>query len=153
MRHLPRFLGTCLAFAGGCAIAAPGPAMSDVQQQVADTERAFARTMAQRDFAGFVAFLAEEAVFFSGPVPLHGKEAVAAWWKKYYDAPDAPFSWEPDQVEVLASGTLAMTSGPVHGRDGKPFARFTSVWRREPAGNWRIVFDKGQSLCTCEAKP
>ena len=38
----------------------------------------------------------KEAVFFSGPRPLRGAEAVAAWWKRYYEGPAAPFSWEPE---------------------------------------------------------
>ena len=49
-------------------------------------------------------FLADETVFFTGPKPLHGKQAVADVWKRFYEKPDAPFSWEPDEVEVLASG-------------------------------------------------
>lgn len=117
-----------------------------LERQVADTERAFARTMADRDHAAFARFLAEEAVFFSGPQPLRGKAAVAAGWKRFYEGPAAPFSWQPDKVEVLDSGTLAMSTGPVFDPSGKPVASFTSVWRLEAPGVWRIVFDKG---CNC----
>ena len=125
---------------------------AELQKQVAATERAFARTMAERDHGAFASFLAEETVFFSGPTPLRGKPAVAAHWKRFYDAPQAPFSWEPDQVEVLDSGTLALSSGPVYDPQGKLVARFTSVWRQERPGVWRIVFDKGSDVCDC-AKP
>ncbi|MCA9550937.1 MAG: nuclear transport factor 2 family protein [Myxococcales bacterium] len=115
------------------------------QDQVADTERAFAATMAARDLEAFSAFIDPEAIFFSGPEPLHGKAAVLKWWARYFEGPAAPFSWEPDTVEVLASCTLAHSSGPVRTPDGKVVARFNSIWRLAPDGAWRIVFDKGEA--------
>lgn len=135
----------------GCAapprpVAAPAPELAALQAQVADTERAFARTMAERDHAGFQRFLADEAVFFSGAEPLRGKAAVAAAWKRFYEAPQAPFSWQPERVQVLDSGGLAFSSGPVLDPAGRPIGRFQSVWRIEAPGVWRIVFDSG---CGC----
>ncbi len=129
-----------------------GFAMSDVQKQVADTERAFAKTMASRDHAAFSSFLSEETVFFSGPTPLHGKQKVADWWKRFYEKTEAPFSWEPEQVEVLDSGTLAISTGPVKDTQGKIVATFTSIWRLEAPNTWRIIFDKGNDICDCGKK-
>ncbi|MBK6294044.1 MAG: nuclear transport factor 2 family protein [Rhodoferax sp.] len=133
----------------GCAVTAPKTTMSELQQQVADTERAFAKTMADRDLAAFGRFLSEETVFFSGPTPLHGKQAVIDWWSRFYSKPQAPFSWAPKEVEVLASGTLALSSGPVHDPAGKLVGTFTSIWRLEAPNTWRIVFDKGNDVCDC----
>ncbi|TFW02978.1 nuclear transport factor 2 family protein [Oxalobacteraceae bacterium OM1] len=145
---------TALLLAAACAAQAhaQSPGLDDLKKQVADTERAFAATMAKRDFDAFRTFLADEAVFFSGTKPLHGKEEVAAWWKKYYEKPEAPFSWEPDEVEVLESGKLALSSGPARDPSGKTFGRFTSIWRLEAPNTWRIVFDKGNPVCDCEKK-
>ena len=113
--------------------------------QVEASERAFAHSMAARDHAAFTSMLAEQAVFFGarGQV-LQGKVAVAAGWKPFFDGPQAPFSWEPDQVEVLADGTLALSTGPVRDREGRVIARFNSIWRQVEPGVWRVVFDKGQ---------
>jgi ketosteroid isomerase-like protein len=137
--------GACL-FSGG-APAAQRASLTDLQKQVADTERAFAQTMAKRDHAAFVSFLAEDTVFFSGPKPLRGKSQVAEWWKRFYEKPEAPFSWAPEKVEILNSGELAMSTGPVRDPKGNLIGSFTSVWRRESPGVWRIVFDNG---CDCE---
>ena len=123
--------------------------LEDLQHQVAETERAFAKTMADRDFEAFVSFLAEETVFFSGANALTGKQQVADAWQGYYETPDAPFSWEPAQVEVLESGTLALSTGPVRNAVGKEVATFTSIWRLEESGDWRIIFDKGCEVCDC----
>lgn len=116
----------------------------EARAQVEATERAFARTMADRDLAAFRSFLADEAVFFSGPEPLHGAGPVAEYWRRFFDGPDAPFSWDPDKVEVLASGTLALSTGPVHDPQGRVVSRFSSIWRQERPGVWRIVFDRGE---------
>ncbi|MGB9989641.1 YybH family protein [Pseudoduganella rhizocola] len=140
-------------FALALALSMPGAiAAPDLKQQVADTERAFAATMKARDHAAFASFLADDAIFSPGPEVLRGKAAVAAGWKKYYEGGKAPFSWEPDKVEVLASGALAYSSGPVYSPEGKLIARFNSIWRLEPDGKWRIVFDSGEDVCNC-AKP
>ncbi|MES2073500.1 MAG: nuclear transport factor 2 family protein [Pseudomonadota bacterium] len=146
------FLAILAALLVAAIVPVPGFAMSDLQKQVADTERAFAKTMALRDHAGFASFLSEETVFFSGPTPLHGKQKVADWWKRLYEKPEAPFSWEPEQVEVLDSGTLAISSGPVRDPQGKIVATFTSIWRLEAPNTWRIIFDKGNDYCDCPKK-
>ncbi len=150
MSLMNRFAGIALALVVGGAGAAP-PTNAELKQQVADTERAFAATMKARDHAAFTGFLSDETVFFMGAAPLHGKAAVASAWKRFYDKPAAPFSWEPDEVEVLASGTLAMSSGPVYDPSGKLISRFSSIWRQEAPGQWRIVFDRGSEVCDCKA--
>ena len=130
------------------------PDLPALEREVEQTERAFARTMADRDHEAFASFLSEETVFFSGPTPLRGKRQVAAWWTRYYEGPEAPFSWEPERVEVLDSGGLALTTGPVRDPEGKVIATFTSIWRREGPEAWRIVFDKGDEVCgPTEAAP
>ena len=143
----------CMALLAGCTAAPPRPDIAELARQVADTERAFAKTMADRNHAAFVTFLAPDAVFFSGDKPLRGRQAVADAWKRFYDKPDAPFSWKPSTVEVLDSGTLALSSGPVYDPKGKNFATFTSIWRLEAPGVWRIIFDKGNDVCDCAKAP
>ena len=120
------------------------PDLEMLARQVGDAERTFARSMAERNHAAFTALLSEQAIFFGGGQVLRGKAAVAAGWKAFFDAPTAPFSWSPDQVQVLADGTLALSTGPVLDPAGKVIARFNSIWRQEAPGVWRVVFDKGQ---------
>ena len=150
MRYSHLAAGAALALAGVFSPAHAALSNAELKQQVADTERAFAATMQARDLAAFTAFLSDETIFYSGPVPLRGPAQVAQFWKKFYDGKDAPFSWEPDQVEVIESGQLAHSSGPVYDPKGKLIGRFNSVWRQEAPGKWRIVFDKGQDICDCK---
>jgi ketosteroid isomerase-like protein len=131
-----------------CASVAVAQSNADLKEQVRKTETAFAKTMADRDHAAFTSFLADETVFFGAKV-LRGAKAVADQWKAFFDAPKAPFSWTPDTVEVLDSGTLALSSGPVLNPEGKRIGTFNSVWRRNPDGTWKIIFDKGCPPCNC----
>jgi len=147
--HFNKLIIVSALLLGSVAVAAP-KTNADLKKEVSDTERAFAASMKARDHAAFVSFVADDAVFFNGPTPLHGKQAVGDFWKKFYDKPAAPFSWEPDQVEVLSSGLLASSSGPVYNPEGKLIARFNSIWRRESSGKWKIVFDKGEDVCDCK---
>jgi ketosteroid isomerase-like protein len=148
-----KILALSLALAASLpAFAAPTPQeLKALQAEVFATERAFARTMADRDLAAFGRFLAEDTVWFSGPQPLHGRQAVIDQWKRFYDKPQAPFSWEPDTVEVLDSGTLAHSSGPVRDAGGNVVGRFNTVWRHDGPHAWHVVFDKGEDVC--EAAP
>jgi ketosteroid isomerase-like protein len=141
-----RALLIALIASAGCAVP-PKPDIDSLKRQVADTERAFARTMAERDHKAFTSFLSHETVFFAGPKPIRGAKEVAESWKRFYAAPEAPFSWEPEQVEVLDSGTLAIATGPVRDPKGRVFATFNSIWRLEPDGKWRVIFDKGSPVC------
>lgn len=120
---------------------------SMLQSQVMEVERKFAKTMAARDHDAFESFLSEEAVFYSGKVILRGKQAVSQQWKPYFSGATPPFSWQPQTVAVLESGTLAISTGPVFDEKGKRTATFTSIWKQESAGVWRIVIDKGNKYC------
>jgi ketosteroid isomerase-like protein len=119
-------------------------------QRVADVERAFAATLAKRDATAFASFVSEEAIFMGSadaPRVLRGRQAVVESWQQYFEGPTPPFSWEPDIVEVIDSATLALSSGPVHDPTGGVIGRFNSIWRLEPDGRWRIVFDRGSPVC------
>jgi ketosteroid isomerase-like protein len=146
-RRRVHLLGIAKRFALVALLAGPWqiaiPAPDSPQQQVFAAERAFAKSMADRDVSAFATHVSDEAIFFNGTGVLHGKKAVLAAWSPFFKDKAAPFSWEPDRVEVLPSGTLALSTGLVRNPQGKVTGRFNSVWRREAPGVWRVVFDKG----------
>jgi ketosteroid isomerase-like protein len=145
MRRATALVGALLACGLGAAAAEPVEALA---AKVRAREVAFAKTMADRDHAAFATFVSEEAVFL-GRTALRGRAAVAAGWKAYFEGAKAPFSWAPDRVEVIAAGTLAVSTGPVFDPDGKRSGTFTSTWRLEKDGEWRVVLDSGCPPCTC----
>lgn len=140
------WLGCLLMWLSGPAVAQASD-LAALREEVRQTEIAFAATMADRDHDAFIRFLADEAIFFAGDQPIRGSAAVAGAWAPFFEGPDPPFSWAPDLVEVLDSGTLAISSGPVYDQAGQVTARFQSIWRRDAAGQWRVVFDRGSPVC------
>ena len=147
MNACPRFVPLAVLLLAGCASAGRPVDLPLLQQQVMETERAFARTMVERDHAAFTSYLSEEAVFFAEETPTAGRAAIAAAWRPFFEGDTAPFTWEPDRVEVLASGTLALSTGPVRDAEGRVVGRFNSIWRQEGSGRWKVVFDKGSPVC------
>ena len=113
------------------------------REQVWAAENAFAQTMRDRNLEAFGDFIADEAIFFAGTAVLRGRSKVIEGWAQYFNGPEAPFTWQPDQVEVLESGSLALSTGPVRNSEGEVVARFNSIWRLESPNTWKVVFDKG----------
>jgi len=123
---------------------------ASVRDAVRDAELQFAATMARRDFGGFPNYISDEAIFLGSECNrqvLRGRTAIVASWKTFFDGPTAPFAWAPDFTEVLDSGGLALSSGPVRNPAGELTGRFNSIWRLESDGRWRVVFDQGSALC------
>jgi ketosteroid isomerase-like protein len=119
--------------------------------QVRATEIAFAKTLADRDVKAFRAMIAPDVIWLADQ-PLRGPDQVLTRWQKFFDAPQPPFSWAPELVEVQEGGKLALSTGPVLNPAGKRVGTFTSIWRREPNGDWKIIFDRGCPVCDCAPK-
>jgi ketosteroid isomerase-like protein len=130
---------------------APAVAADDLArltEEVRATEVAFAKSLADRDVKAFRAMIAPDVIWLAD-VPLRGPDQVLTRWQKFFDAPQAPFSWRPELVEVQEGGRLALSTGPVSNAAGKKVATYTSIWRREPSGEWKIIFDSGSPVCDC----
>ena len=138
-----------LCAAAGRAIATEDTAA--LADQVRATEIAFAKTLADRDVKAFRAMIAPDVIWLAD-VPLRGPDQVLTRWQKYFDAPQPPFSWSPEIVEVQEGGKLALSTGPVLDAAGKRVGTYTSIWRREPSGEWKIIFDRGCPACDCAPK-
>jgi ketosteroid isomerase-like protein len=130
-----------------CA-ACSAAAAEDLAAQVRATEIAFAKTLADRDVKAFRGMIAPDVIWLADQ-PLRGPDQVLTRWQKFFDAAQPPFSWSPEIVEVQEGGKLALSTGPVINAAGKRVATYTSIWRRESTGEWKIIFDRGSPDCDC----
>ena len=152
----PALLACALSVIAFDAFAAtPLPSASDlaaVAAEVKASEIAFAKAMADRKLDKFTEFVAEDAVF-NGRGAQIGRYAVVEAWKRFFEGPRAPFSWGPDAVAPTADGRYAISTGLVHNPEGKVTGRFTSIWRKDADGHWRVVADQGvEAGCADEKK-
>lgn len=109
------------------------------------SERAFSRMSVEKGMRNaFLTFLADDAIVFR-PLPANGKKVWEA------RGPVAgTLIWEPAFAEVSAAGDLGYTTGPWEFRppeeqQDRPVAHghFISVWRKQPADDWKVVLDIG----------
>jgi ketosteroid isomerase-like protein len=146
-------MAVAMALLGALAGSATAENPAALAEQVKAAETAFAAAMAARDLDAFAKHVADEAIFYGRENVTRGKTAVVASWKPLFEGPKAPFSWGPESVEVLDSGALALSTGPVRNAEGNLIGRFNSIWRREADGTWKVVFDKGCPVCDDPPKP
>ena len=116
-----------------------------------ESERAFAKTSVKIGARpSFMMYFADDAVVFR-PHPVKYKEAMK-------DVPppknptEATLEWEPLWADISRSGDLGYTTGPSVWTDHSPAKRPTyygfyfSFWKKQPTGEWKVVFDVGTEL-------
>ena len=140
---LALLLVTALGCATGSTAARPARAVdpATARREVRQAEIAFATAFRNRDRRAFFAMIADDAVFLGPHRTLRGKRQVLGVWDRFFAAPAAPFSWVPERVEISGDGSLGLSTGPVRDPSGMQIASFSSIWRRQADGSWRVIFD------------
>ncbi len=122
--------------------------LDKLKKEVADTEAAFAKMAAEEGLGpAFEYYAAPDGVINRRRTVIKGKAAI----RQYYDEqPDdgATLDWSPSFVDVAASGDMAYTYGPYMftypdslGNPIESKGIFHTVWRLQPDGTWRFVWD------------
>ncbi len=118
------------------------------RREVRDAESAFAAMVRERGTGeAFLHFAAADAVLNRNDRLIKGKPAI----REYFAGQtlrEVKLEWRPEFVDVSASGDLAYTYGPytfsAKDAEGKPVAAegiFHTVWKRQPDGVWKFVWD------------
>ncbi|MBL7959417.1 hypothetical protein JNL27_04180 [bacterium] len=128
----------------GKCLAAQEPDSSSALKSMIEAERAFARravTHGVRD--AFVENLSDEAIIFR-PGPVKGKPV---WQERKPLA--LMIRWEPEYVDIAASGDFGYSTGPAEYLGVKPltpaigYGYFISIWTKQPDGKWKVALDIG----------
>jgi len=122
--------------------------MEKFEQEILETERAFAKLAKEEGVrAAFVAFASEDAILNRDNKLIKGKQEIEEYFSKQ-DWANIRLDWAPDFVSVSVSGDLGYTYGKyiLEGKDDsgqmkKSEGFFHTVWKREPSGEWRYVWD------------
>jgi ketosteroid isomerase-like protein len=116
--------------------------------EILNTEKAFARLVKDEgQKTAFLAYAAEDAVLQRGDKLIKGIKAIEEYFKDYKYR-NVRLEWDPDFIDVSASGDLAYTYGHYDfeatdesGKIIKATGVFHTVWKRESNGEWRYVWD------------
>jgi len=118
------------------------------KMEVLQTERAFAKMVKDEGLKiAFTTYAADSAVLKRGNELIKGKKAIEDYYKNF-KYPDARLHWEPDFIDVSESGNMAYTYGTYtfeatddSGIVIQDTGIFHTVWKRQPDGQWRYVWD------------
>ncbi len=120
-----------------------------VRNAVLCAEVGFSRSVENRDFDAFMAFLDPEVRFVTGRIS-RGPEEVGPGWAGFFKDDGPKMRWRPSIVEVVSNGTLAISRGPYRqtrtsesGETSHSWGIFNSTRRLTGDGEWRVLFDAG----------
>jgi ketosteroid isomerase-like protein len=119
------------------------------KKEIADTEHAFAEMARLEGIPkAFTTFAAEEVAILRNNSLIKGKEALKASYENRSTSGTVSLSWSPDFVDVSSSGDLGYTYGKYVytstdslGNTNSNEGIFHTVWKRQPDGNWKFVWD------------
>lgn len=147
------FLAACAGPAPDEASTPPGVvAVADAPDAdvLMEADRAFSREVSEGGSAAWTRWFSEDgAMVQPGVGEIRGREAIAEA-ATFLDDPNTTLTWEPDRADIAASGDLGWTTGRYTSRSVGPdgetrtgTGRYVSIWRKQPAGSWRVVMDLG----------
>ena len=120
------------------------------KSEIIETEQEFVE-MVQKDGIpkAFLNYAADDAVLMRNNSLIIGKEALRESYKnRKQENGKVNLTWEPDFVDVALSGDLGYTYGKYVytttdsiGQTKKAEGIFHTVWKRQPDGKWRFVWD------------
>lgn len=117
--------------------------------EVRCVEIAFAESVADSDVDAFRDLLHADARFVGSRV-ARGRDDIVSAWAAFFGQDRPLLTWRPDIVEVLETGTLALSRGPYRlqvtdadGNVSEEWGTYNSVWQKQADGAWQIIFDAG----------
>lgn len=125
------------------------PATAQWEAEIRKAEADFAR-MAEKDgiAAAFTYYADSNAVIKRGKDSLiHGRDGIHHFYTSL-QLSRVKLSWTPDFVAVSGNGDLGYTYGKYQwadtdstGKINQSTGLFHTIWKRQPDGSWRYVWD------------
>jgi ketosteroid isomerase-like protein len=119
---------------------------ADVLRQL---EAEFAADVAQQGHDAFITHFAEDGVEIVDGGGINTKDDM----RKQPAWPEGTsLTWTPVKAEMAASGDLGYTYGnyvyTAKNKEGKlitTYGKYTSIWKKQKDGQWKVVVDMGNS--------
>ncbi len=119
-------------------------------------EADFAKDAAQHGHEAFLTWFADDGVELDDGGGIVNKEEM----RKQPPWPEGTsLTWTPVKADMAASGDLGYTYGNYilkhKDKEGKPvtdYGKYTSIWKKQKDGSWKVVVDMGNSSPHPKAK-
>lgn len=132
--------------------------VSSVEKELMDVDRAFSKLSIEKGYLeAFYSNIADDGinVSSSGGAPANKetyRKRIEAL-KKQTNPPQVKLVWEPCLVYVAVSNDLGFTSGKYtstvidpSGQQNVQRGYYLSIWKRQPDGTWKFIFDSGNQV-------
>jgi len=125
---------------------------ADILKQL---EAEFMKAAADKGSQGYMSYYAEDSVELpnGGPV-IQGKKNIAQGMG-FLDDKNNRLIWTPVGADISSSGDLGYTYGNYEfhskNKEGKAtveYGKYTSIWKKQKDGSWKVVLDMGNSSRT-----
>jgi ketosteroid isomerase-like protein len=115
-------------------------------------EAEFMKAAAQKGSQGYMSYYADDAVEVPNGAPLIQGKSEIAKAMGFLDDKNNSLLWTPIGADISSSGDLGYTYGAFEfhskDKDGKPVVhhgKYTSIWKRQKDGSWKVVLDMGNA--------
>jgi len=115
-------------------------------------EADFMKASAEKGSQGYMSYYADDAVELpNGADMIRGKENISKTMG-FLDDKNNSLTWTAAFADMAASGDLGYTYGTYEFRskdkDGKPdveYGKYTTVWKKQKDGSWKVAMDMGNA--------
>jgi ketosteroid isomerase-like protein len=132
------------------------PTVSASPKPTAETlkllEAEFMKAATEKGSQGYMSYYADDSVELPNGAPAIQGKANIAKTMGFLDDKNNHLSWAPVGANISASGDLGYTYGTFEFRskdkDGKStveHGKYTSIWKLQQDGTWKVVLDMGNS--------
>jgi len=130
----------------------PVSASKPTAETLKQLEAEFMKAAGEKGSQGYMSYYADEAVEVPNGAPLlAGKENIAKGMG-FLDDRNNQLIWAPVGGDISASADLGYTYGnyEFHSKDkgGKEviqYGKYTSIWKLQKDGSWKVVLDMGNA--------
>ena len=110
------------------------------------------KSAADKGSQGYMSYYADDAVEVpNGHAAIQGKAEIAKTMG-FLDDKNNRLTWTPQGADISATGDLGYTYGTYEFRskdkNGNPttdHGKYTSIWKLQKDGSWKVVLDMGNS--------
>ena len=115
-------------------------------------EGEFMNVALEKGSRGYMSYYADDAVEVpNGHAIIPGKANIAATMG-FLDDKNNRLTWTPEGADISTSGDLGYTYGTYEfhskDKDGRPtvdYGNYTSIWKKQKDGSWKVVLDMGNA--------
>jgi ketosteroid isomerase-like protein len=128
------------------------PAAKPTAETLKQLEGEFMKAAAEKGSQGYMSYYADESVEVPNGGPLIIGKVEIAKGMGFLDDKNNRLIWTPVGGDISGSGDLGYTYGNYEfhskGKDGKAgieYGKYTSIWKLQKDGSWKVVLDMGNA--------